>query len=73
MAWDNRGHWDGDTLVIDTTNIVSGDSVSTDPAPDAPQGRSRARQCERAGWSVSEGNRTSDPDWFAINRLSRDV
>ncbi len=33
-AWmgDSRAYWDGKTLVIDTTNIKSGDSVTHDPA-----------------------------------------
>jgi len=33
-AWhgDSIGHWDGETLVIETTNIVSGDSVTNDAA-----------------------------------------
>lgn len=33
-AWHGNsiGHWDGNTLVIETTNIIFGDSVSTDSA-----------------------------------------
>jgi len=29
---DSRGHWEGKTLVIETTNIKSGDSATRDPA-----------------------------------------
>ena len=27
---DSRGHWEGDTLVIETTNLVAGDSATSD-------------------------------------------
>jgi hypothetical protein len=32
-AWhgQSRGHWDGDTLVVETTNLVAGDSATRDP------------------------------------------
>ena len=77
-AWhgDSRGRWDGDTLVIETANIVSGDSATTDVARRAAgpvPGRTFATLPVGPSAKVTEWLTRTGPDTIAYRMTYEDA
>ena len=77
-AWhgDSRGRWEGDTLVIETTNIVSGDSATEDVAGRAAgpvPGRTLATYPVGPSAKVTERLTKTGPDTIAYRLTYEDA
>src|SRR5690606_8945092 len=77
-AWhgDSRGRWDGDTLVIETTHIVSGDSATSDVARRAAgpiPGRTFATLPVGPSAKVTERLTRVGPDTIAYSMTYQDA
>ena len=77
-AWhgDSRGRWEGDTLVIETTNIVSGDSATEDVAGRAAgpiPGRDLATLPVGPSAKVTERLKKTGPDTIAYRMTYEDA